>query len=189
MTALSLILMLIWIAEILGLIVPIQRIKKDVIAYFSARIRIGPNSSNLFWWLGILSGDHLKSASDLGIPLVAVGLLYRNGYFYQKINGKGVQETEYKTIDLDTLPITKVKGEDGEDLIIYLKFPKKGFYLKVWQIIVGRVTLYLLDSDIDENIEEYRSITTTLYGGNQETRIQQEWYLEWLVLAFLRASN
>lgn len=161
--------------------------KKDVIAYFSAEYGLDQILPIYSGGLGILSGDHLKSASDLGIPLVAVGLLYRNGYFYQKINGKGVQETEYKTIDLDTLPITKVKGEDGEDLIIYLKFPKKGLYLKVWQIIVGRVTLYLLDSDIDENIEEYRSITTTLYGGNQETRIQQEMVLGMAGVSLLKS--
>ena len=151
--------------------------KKDTIAYFSAEYGLDQILPIYSGGLGILSGDHLKSASDLGIPIVAVGLLYRNGYFRQYINGKGVQETEYTDIDIDTLPINKVKGEDGEDLVIYLKFPKKGLYLKVWQINVGRVKLYLLDSDIDENIDEYKDITNTLYGGNQETRIQQEMIL------------
>ena len=102
--------------------------KKDVIAYFSAEYGLDQILPIYSGGLGILSGDHLKSASDLGIPIVAVGLLYRNGYFTQYINGKGNQETEYKDIDIDTLPITKVKGEDGEDLIIYLKFTKKGIY-------------------------------------------------------------
>ena len=161
--------------------------KKDVIAYFSAEYGLDQILPIYSGGLGILSGDHLKSASDLGIPIVAVGLLYRNGYFTQYINGKGNQETEYKDIDIDTLPITKVKGEDGEDLIIYLKFPKKGLYLKVWQINVGRVKLYLLDSDIDENIEEYRNITTTLYGGNQETRIQQEMILGMAGVSLLKS--
>ena len=124
--------------------------------------------------LWILSGDHLKSASDLGIPLVAVGLLYKNGYFHQKINGNGEQETEYHDIDIHDLPIHPVKTEEGEDLIIYLKFPKRRIYLKVWQINVGRVKLYLLDSDIEKNNPEDRDVTLRLYGGDQEMRIRQE---------------
>ena len=117
---------------------------------------------------------HLKSASDLGIPLVAVGLLYKNGYFHQKINENGEQETEYHDIDLYNLPIHPVKTENGEDLIIYLKFPKRRIYLKVWQINVGRVKLYLLDSDIEKNNPEDRDVTLRLYGGDQEMRIRQE---------------
>ncbi|MBP3227082.1 MAG: alpha-glucan family phosphorylase, partial [Methanobrevibacter sp.] len=124
--------------------------------------------------LGILSGDHLKSASDLGIPLVAVGLFYKNGYFHQKINSQGEQQTEYRTIDAVNLPLQRVKDKNGEDLMIYLKFPKGKLYLKVWQVNVGKVKLYLLDSDIDENIEEYRDVTQSLYGGDQEMRIKQE---------------
>ena len=123
---------------------------------------------------GILSGDHLKSASDLGLPFVAVGLLYKNGYFHQKINGYGIQETEYTNIDIRDLPIIPVKDENGEELIIYVRFPKKKIYLKVWQINVGRVKLYLLDSDIEQNSEDYRQVTLRLYGGDRETRIQQE---------------
>lgn len=123
---------------------------------------------------GILSGDHLKSASDLGLPFVAVGLLYKNGYFHQKINGNGVQETEYKNIDLYNLPIIPVVDENGEELIINIRFPRKKIYLKVWKINVGRVTLYLLDSDIDQNTDDYRNVTLRLYGGDREMRIQQE---------------
>ena len=146
----------------------------DLIAYFSAEYGLDQTLPIYSGGLGILSGDHLKSASDLGIPLVAVGLLYKNGYFHQKINGYGEQETEYKSLNLETLPILPVKDEEGKDLIIYVKFPKRRLYLKVWQIKVGRVTLYLMDSDIEENHEEYRNITTTLYGGDQEMRISQE---------------
>ena len=124
--------------------------------------------------LGILSGDHLKSASDLGIPLVAVGLLYKNGYFHQKINGYGDQETEYNNIELSDLPIKSVKDENGEELKINVKFGKRKVYLKVWQINVGRIKLYLLDSDIDENSPEDREVTLKLYGGDQEMRIKQE---------------
>lgn len=148
--------------------------KTDLIAYFSAEYGLDQILPIYSGGLGILSGDHLKSASDLGIPLVAVGLLYKNGYFHQKINGYGDQETEYRKIDISSLPIKPVKDVNGNDLIIFVKFPKRRLYLKVWQIEVGRVNLYLMDSDIEENHEEYRNVTTTLYGGDQEMRIQQE---------------
>ena len=148
--------------------------KNDLIAYFSAEYGLDQTIPIYSGGLGILSGDHLKSASDLGIPLVAVGLLYKNGYFHQKINGYGGQETEYNNIDLYDLPINAVKDQNGEDLIIYVKFAKRRLYLKVWQINVGRVKLYLLDSDIEKNNEEDRDVTLRLYGGDQEMRIRQE---------------
>ena len=148
--------------------------KKDLIAYFSAEYGLDETIPIYSGGLGILSGDHLKSASDLGIPLVAVGLLYKHGYFKQKINGYGQQETEYNGIDLYDLPINPVKDENGDELVIYVKFPKRRLYLKVWQINVGRVTLYLLDSDIEKNNAEDRDVTLKLYGGDQEMRIRQE---------------
>ena len=148
--------------------------KKDLIAYFSAEYGLDQTIPIYSGGLGILSGDHLKSASDLGIPLVAVGLLYKNGYFHQKINGNGEQETEYNNIELSNLPINPVKDENGEELKIYVKFEKRKVYLKVWQINVGRIKLYLLDSDIDENTPEDREVTLRLYGGDQEMRIKQE---------------
>ena len=161
--------------------------KTDVIAYFSAEYGLDQILPIYSGGLGILSGDHLKSASDLGIPLVAVGLLYKNGYFHQKINGYGDQETEYRKIDISSLPIKPVKDVDGKDLIISVKFPKRKLYLKVWKIEVGRVNLYLMDSDIDENHEEYRNITTTLYGGDQEMRISQEIVLGMAGVMLLKA--
>ena len=148
--------------------------KNDLIAYFSAEYGLDRTIPIYSGGLGILSGDHLKSASDLGIPLVAVGLLYKNGYFHQKINGYGDQETEYINIELSNLPINPVKDKNGEDLIIYVKFPKRRLYLKVWQINVGRIKLYLLDSDIEKNNPEDRDVTLRLYGGDQEMRIRQE---------------
>ncbi len=148
--------------------------KKDLIAYFSAEYGLDQTIPIYSGGLGILSGDHLKSASDLGIPLVAVGLLYKNGYFHQKINGYGDQETEYNNIELSDLPIKSVKDENGEELKINVKFGKRKVYLKVWQINVGRIKLYLLDSDIDENSPEDREVTLKLYGGDQEMRIKQE---------------
>ena len=148
--------------------------KNDLIAYFSAEYGLDETIPIYSGGLGILSGDHLKSASDLGIPLVAVGLLYKNGYFNQKIDGIGGQKTEYNNIDLYDLPINPVKDEKGEDLIIFVKFPKRRLYLKIWQINVGRIKLYLLDSDIEKNNPEDRDVTLKLYGGDQEMRIRQE---------------
>ena len=148
--------------------------KKDLIAYFSAEYGLDQTIPIYSGGLGILSGDHLKSASDLGIPLVAVGLLYKNGYFHQKINENGEQETEYNNIELSNLPINPVKDENGEELKIYVKFEKRKIYLKVWKINVGRIKLYLLDSDIDENEPGDREVTLKLYGGDQEMRIKQE---------------
>ncbi len=148
--------------------------KNDLVAYFSAEYGLDQTVPIYSGGLGILSGDHLKSTSDLGIPLVAVGLLYKNGYFNQKINGHGDQETEYHDIDLFDLPINPVKDEAGDDLTIHVKFPKRRIYLKVWEVKVGRTTLYLLDSDIDKNHEEDRNVTLRLYGGDQEMRIRQE---------------
>lgn len=148
--------------------------KKDLIAYFSAEYGLDQTIPIYSGGLGILSGDHLKSASDLGVPLVAVGLLYKNGYFHQKIDENGEQETEYNNIELSNLPINPVKDENGEELKIYVKFEKRKVYLKVWQINVGRIKLYLLDSDIDENTPKDREVTLHLYGGDQEMRIKQE---------------
>ena len=148
--------------------------RNDLIAYFSAEYGLDQTIAIYSGGLGILSGDHLKSASDLGIPLVAVGLLYKNGYFHQVIDAYGNQRPEYKDIDLYDLPITPVKDIDGNDLIIYIKFPKRRIYLKTWEVNVGRVKLYLLDSDIDINNIEDRDTTARLYGGDQEMRIRQE---------------
>ncbi len=148
--------------------------KKDLIAYFSAEYGLDETLPIYSGGLGILSGDHLKSASDLGIPLVAVGLLYKNGYFNQKINGYGQQESEYNNIDLYNLPISPVKTKEDKDMIIEVPMLGNTLYLKIWQIQVGRVNLYLMDSDIEENIEEFKNITLTLYGGDKEMRIRQE---------------
>ena len=151
--------------------------KENVISYFSAEYGLDETIPIYSGGLGILSGDHLKSASDLGIPLVAIGLLYKNGYFHQVIDRHGNQLTEYYNVDLDNLPINSVKDQNGEDLIINVKMAKEKVYAKVWKICVGRVNLYLLDTDINENKKEYRDITLRLYGGDQEMRIKQEMML------------
>ena len=148
--------------------------KDDVIAYFSAEYGLDEIVPIYSGGLGILSGDHLKSASDLGIPLVACGLLYKNGYFHQKIDAYGSQCSEYHNIDLYNLPILPVKDENNEDVIIETELQNRKLYLKIWQINVGRVKLYLLDSDLDKNDEDFREITLRLYGGDKEMRIRQE---------------
>jgi len=148
--------------------------KNDLIAYFSAEYGLDEILPIYSGGLGILSGDHLKASSDLGIPLVAVGLLYKNGYFNQRINAYGIQESEYHNIDLYNLPINPVKDDNGEDIIIEIPMEGRELYLKIWQISVGRVNLYLMDSDIEQNDEEFREITLRLYGGDKEMRIRQE---------------
>ena len=149
--------------------------KNDLIAYFSAEYGLDEIMQIYSGGLGILSGDHLKAASDLGIPLVGIGLLYKRGYFHQVINPQGRQENTYWDIDLENLPMTTVKNDFGDDLIIDARIQRKRLFLKAWQVNVGRVKLYLLDSDIEENLDpEFREITKYLYGGDQETRIRQE---------------
>ena len=148
--------------------------KNDLIAYFSAEYGLDEIVPIYSGGLGILSGDHLKSASDLGLPFVAVGLLYKNGYFHQRINSRGEQCSEYYNIDLYNLPILPVKDKIGDDVIIDIPLEDKTLYLKLWQINVGRIKLYLMDSDIEQNCEEFRGITLRLYGGDKEMRIRQE---------------
>jgi len=148
--------------------------KDELISYFSAEYGLDQTVPIYSGGLGILSGDHLKSASDLGIPFVAIGLLYKNGYFHQRINSKGEQCSEYHDIDLYNLPIQPVKDMMGDDLIIEMPILNRRLYLKVWQINVGRIKLYLLDSDIDKNDMDLREITLKLYGGDREMRIRQE---------------
>ena len=149
--------------------------KNDLIAYFSAEYGLDQILSIYSGGLGILSGDHLKAASDLGLPLIGVGLLYKNGYFHQVINAEGRQESVYNDIDLENLPMLPAKDAKGNDLIISEKIQRRRIYLKVWQVNVGRVKLYLMDSDIIENADEdIKEITKRLYGGDQEMRIKQE---------------
>lgn len=148
--------------------------KNNLIAYFSAEYGLDEILPIYSGGLGLLSGDHLKSASDLGIPFVAVGLLYKNGYFHQKINVRGEQCSEYHNIDLYNLPILPVKDENNNDVIIDVDMGDKKIYIKLWQIQVGRIKLYLMDSDIDQNPEELKDTTLRLYGGDRDMRIRQE---------------
>jgi starch phosphorylase len=148
---------------------------QGAIVYFSAEYGIHESFPNYSGGLGVLSGDYLKTASDLGVPLVGVGLLYQYGYFQQRLTAEGWQHELYPVNDFSLLPLTLVRTEDGSPLQISLPFPKGQLYARVWRMLVGRVSLYLLDTNYEANaLQEYREITWRLYGGDVHTRIQQE---------------
>ena len=146
-----------------------------LIAYFSAEFGITECLSVFAGGLGVLAGDHLKSASDLNVPLVAVGLLYQQGYFRQYLNAAGWQQEDYTDNDFENLPISPVRQPDGTPLTVSVDFPGRAVHAQVWRATVGRVSLYLLDSNIPANRRpEDRDITDQLYGGDNEMRMKQE---------------
>lgn len=145
-----------------------------IIAYFSAEFGLTECLQIYSGGLGVLSGDHLKSASDLGLPLVGVGLCYKEGYFQQYLTNDGWQQERYEITDFYNQPMKLVTNKDNTPLKIEMNFPGRKVFVQVWMIQVGRVPLYLLDTNIPDNSPEDRTITRTLYGGNIETRIQQE---------------
>ncbi|MGB0647061.1 MAG: alpha-glucan family phosphorylase [Bradymonadia bacterium] len=149
---------------------------KGTIAYFSAEYGIHESLPNYSGGLGVLAGDHVKSASDLGLPFVAVGLLYRNGYVRQQIEGSGEQVAQFDTYKFEDLAVQPVFN-DGTELIVSVPILEEECYAKVWSLAVGRVTLYYLDTDIPQNPDHLRSITSRLYGGGNDLRIKQEMVL------------
>lgn len=156
-----------------------QYLKKEItsspqVAYFCMEYGLCSNLKNYSGGLGILAGDFLKEASDSGINLIGVGLLYRNGYFNQEISIHGEQIAEEDTQKFTSLPLLPVYDKDGNWLKIGVAFPGRTLYAKVWKIEVGRVPLYLLDADIQENRSEDRAVTGSLYGGDWENRLKQE---------------
>ncbi|HWO56237.1 MAG TPA: alpha-glucan family phosphorylase [bacterium] len=124
--------------------------------------------------LGLLAGDHMKSASELGIPLIGVGLLYQRGYFTQYLNADGWQQERYNDNDFYNMPMRHLIGAEGQPLKIRLEFPRRAVVAQVWDVQVGRVRVILLDTNVPENSVEDRQITAELYGGDTERRIQQE---------------
>jgi starch phosphorylase len=148
-----------------------------LIAYFSAEFGIHESVPVYSGGLGVLSGDHLKSASDLGLPLVGVGLMYREGYFRQYLNVDGWQQERYPENDFFTLPLLSEAGPDGGPLLVGIPFPGRTVHARVWRMQVGRVPLYLLDTNISQNSAEDRAITSRLYGGDNDMRIRQEMVL------------
>ncbi len=145
-----------------------------VVAYFSAEFGITECLSIFAGGLGILAGDHLKSASDLGVPLVGVGLLYQQGYFRQRLSERGWQQEFYEENDFATLPVERVRSPEGEPVRVEVPFPGRTVYADVWRADVGRVGLYLLDTNLSVNAPEDRDVTDQLYGGDNEMRIRQE---------------
>ena len=149
-------------------------IDHDLVAYFCAEFGFHESFPIYSGGLGILAGDHCKAASDLGVPFIAVGLLYRQGYFTQTIDGDGNQMAQYSNINFDELLVTPATDPTGNELCVTVEIERRTVRLKVWQAKAGHITLYLLDSDLELNAIEDRSITFQLYGGDKNTRIQQE---------------
>ena len=146
-----------------------------LIAYFSAEYGLTECLPVYSGGLGILSGDHLKSSSDQDYPLIGLGLLYQQGYFRQFLNPDGWQQERYPMNDFYTLPLTPVKDAEGRDLKVTVKLPTGNVFIQVWKLYVGRITLFLLDTNIPDNVlPQDRDITDSLYGGDIDTRIRQE---------------
>ncbi|MBC7778633.1 MAG: alpha-glucan family phosphorylase [Proteobacteria bacterium] len=146
----------------------------DKVAYFCAEYGFHESFPIYSGGLGILAGDHCKAASDARMPFVAVGLLYRQGYFSQTIDGEGNQHATYGDSDYDDMPIVPLTGADGAEVMVEVEFPGRSVRLKVWSARCGHVTLYLLDSDVESNTAADRAICRRLYGGDRTTRIEQE---------------
>ena len=149
-------------------------LKARPVAYFSAEFGIHESVPIYSGGLGILAGDHVKSASDLGVPLVGVGLFYDQGYFRQRLDTEGMQEEEYLDVDPGKLPLVPAIGPDAKQLAVSIDTRGGPIHARVWKLTVGRNTLLLLDSDVEGNKPEDRELTSRLYGGDTRVRIRQE---------------
>jgi starch phosphorylase len=148
--------------------------KKEVVAYFSMEYGMDVSLPIYSGGLGILSGDHMKTSSDMGLPLVGVGLLYRQGYFKQVLNADGFQQESYPENDWYNMPVERRIGKDGNPIKITVDLAGRQAAAQIWEVKVGRSSLFLLDTNIEENPPDIRNVTAALYGGDKETRIQQE---------------
>lgn len=149
-------------------------IKDKSIAYFSFEFGLHESIPAYAGGLGILAGDHLKEASDMDLPLAAIGFIYNEGYFAQKITEDGWQETSNFYLDFSMLPIIPITDETGKNIIVSVSLPGRDIFARVWMIQVGRIPLYLLDTTIEENSPYDRQLTAKLYSSDLETRISQE---------------
>ncbi len=147
------------------------------IAYFSAEFGLHESLPIYSGGLGILAGDHLKSASELGIPLVGVGLAYQQGYFRQYLNADGWQQERYPENDFYTMALELQIDDKGQPIKIAVEYPGRQVKAQIWRVAIGRVSLYLLDCNLPENSPEDREITSQLYGGDQDMRVRQEMML------------
>ena len=160
------------------------------IAYFSAEYGVTSVLPQYSGGLGILAGDHLKSASDLGVPVVGVGLFYQHGYFKQSLSRDAWQQESYPVLDPDGMPLTLLREEDGNPVRITLPLPNgRSLSAHIWRADVGRVPLLLLDSDIPDNDDHARNVTDRLYGGGGDHRLQQELLLGMGGIRALRAFS
>lgn len=146
----------------------------QLVAYFSAEFGVHESNPVYSGGLGLLAGDHCKSASDLGLPFVGVGILYKQGYFCQRINREGWQEAHYSFMDFNEMTVIPATNDEGGEVYITVHLPGRDVLVKVWQLQVGRVVIYFLDTDLSQNSREDRLLTSKLYGGDQDTRICQE---------------
>ncbi len=146
----------------------------DLIAYFCAEFGLHESLPIYSGGLGILAGDHCKAASDMRLPFVAVGLLYRQGYFVQSIDSEGNQHATYTDSDFTELPVALVRNADGTEARVAVELPGRALSVRIWRARAGHVWLYLLDTDVTENRERDRSITYRLYGGDRTVRLEQE---------------
>jgi starch phosphorylase len=144
------------------------------VAYFSAEFGVHESLPVYSGGLGVLAGDHIKSASDLGIPLVGVGLFYGQGYFRQRLDRDGWQHEEYLETDVNQLPMETAIGKDGRPVVVQVETRHGAIHAKVWRVKVGRCDLFLLDSDVEGNTPEDREMTSRLYGGDGRVRVHQE---------------
>jgi len=144
------------------------------VAYLSAEFGLASCLPIYSGGLGILSGDHLKSASDLNVPLVGVGLLYQEGYFSQYLSSDGWQMETYPLNDFANMPVTRVLGPDGKPLQVAVDFKGEPVRIALWRVAVGRIPLYLLDTNLQDNPPQFRGTTAQLYGGDREMRLRQE---------------
>ena len=149
-------------------------LRPSPVAYFSAEFGIHESLPVYSGGLGVLSGDHIKSASDLAIPLVGIGLFYGQGYFRQRLDRDGWQQEEYLETDVNQLPLEVAISKSGRPVVVKIETRTGSIHAKVWRVKVGRCDLFLLDSDVEGNVPDDRELTSRLYGGDARTRIRQE---------------
>ena len=148
--------------------------KDQTIAYFSAEFGLHESLPIYSGGLGVLAGDHAKEASDIGLPFVAVGFLYPQGYFRQRLDHSGWQEAQYVKLDFANVAASPALTPDGREVVVEVELPGRTIYAKVYRIQVGRIPLYLMDTDIHPNSPQDRELSARLYGGDQEMRVAQE---------------
>ena len=144
------------------------------IAYFSAEFALNQSLPIYAGGLGVLAGDHCKEASDLGLPLIGVGFMYPQGYFHQKMSAEGWQEELYEQLDWDHAPVERVVTKEGNPFTVSVPLANRAVHVSVWCVRLGRAKIYLLDTSVDENAPADRELSARLYGGDRETRLQQE---------------